>query len=63
MNIIFALTDRCKVHSDYAAKRLVHNGFIEVNNQVVRDIDYQLPGGPNEIKVGKVRVYTILIQK
>jgi tyrosyl-tRNA synthetase len=56
------LKDAGIVPSTSEARRLIQQGGVEVNRQRVRDLDETLPAGRYAIKVGKRRVYRVVIE-
>jgi tyrosyl-tRNA synthetase len=56
------LKDAGIVPSTSEARRLIQQGGVEVNSQRVGDLDVTLPPGRYAIKVGKRRVYRVVIE-
>jgi tyrosyl-tRNA synthetase len=56
------LKDAGIVPSTSEARRLIQQGGVEVNRQRVLDLDEALPAGRYAIKVGKRRIYRVVIE-
>jgi tyrosyl-tRNA synthetase len=56
------LKDAGIVPSTSEARRLIQQGGVEINRRRVRDLEEALPAGRYAIKVGKRRVYRIVIE-
>lgn len=58
-----AVTEAGAAMSTSEARRLIQQGGVEVDGRRATSIDQQTPAGPHTLKIGKRRIYRILIER